>query len=162
MIDASKIDIIIKKFNDKIEFLEEDKVLLVKDILEWFEIAKFLKNNEQLNFDYLMCITSYDAGDSKNFGLAYNFNSTKLKHSVEVRLEFVDGTEVKSIESLWKAADWHEREAFDMMGITIVNHPDMKRILLPHDWEGYPLRKDYKTPDYYNGMPVPKDKSYWE
>tara|TARA_B100001094_G_C18059839_1_gene734482 strand:- start:239 stop:727 length:489 start_codon:yes stop_codon:yes gene_type:complete len=162
MIDASKIDIIIKKFNDKIEFLEEDKVLLVKDILEWFEIAKFLKNDEQLNFDYLMCITSYDTGDSKNFGLAYNFNSTKLKHSVEVRLEFVDGTEVKSIESLWKAADWHEREAFDMMGITIVNHPDMKRILLPHDWEGYPLRKDYKTPDYYNGMPVPKDKSYWE
>ena len=162
MIDASKIDIIIRKFNDKIEFLEEDKVLLVKDILEWFEIAKFLKNDEQLNFDYLMCITSYDTGDSKNFGLAYNFNSTKLKHSVEVRLEFVDGTEVKSIESLWKAADWHEREAFDMMGITIVNHPDMKRILLPHDWEGYPLRKDYKTPDYYNGMPVPKDKSYWE
>ena len=162
MIDASKIDIIIRRFNDKIEFLEEDKVLLVKDILEWFEIAKFLKNDEQLNFDYLMCITSYDTGDSKNFGLAYNFNSTKLKHSVEVRLEFADGTEVKSIESLWKAADWHEREAFDMMGITIVNHPDMKRILLPHDWEGYPLRKDYKTPDYYNGMPVPKDKSYWE
>jgi len=162
MIDASKIDIIIRRFNDKIEFLEEDKVLLVKDILEWFEIAKFLKNDEQLNFDYLMCITSYDTGDSKNFGLAYNFNSTKLKHSVEVRLEFADGTEVKSIESLWKAADWHEREAFDMMGIIIVNHPDMKRILLPHDWEGYPLRKDYKTPDYYNGMPVPKDKSYWE
>ena len=49
-----------------------------------------------------------------------------------------------------------------MMGVKIVDHPDMKRILLPEDWEGYPLRKDYKTPEYYNGMPVPKDKSYWE
>ena len=109
-----------------------------------------------------MCITSYDLGDSKTFGLAYNFHSTKLNHYIEVRIEFSDGTEIKSVESLWRAADWHEREAFDMMGVKIIDHPDMKRILLPEDWEGYPLRKDYKTPEYYNGMPVPKDKSYWE
>ena len=162
MIDSSRIDVIIEKFNDKIELLESGNVFLVKDIPSWFDIATFLKNSKELQFDYLMCITAYDLGDSKNFGLAYNFHSTKLNHSIELRIEFSDGTEVKSIESLWKAADWHEREAFDMMGVTIVDHPDMKRILLPHDWEGYPLRKDYKTPDYYNGMPVPKDKSYWE
>tara|TARA_B100000700_G_C14376542_1_gene548489 strand:- start:66 stop:551 length:486 start_codon:yes stop_codon:yes gene_type:complete len=160
--NVEKIKLITSKFNDKVEFNKEENVLLIKDIASWFDIAKFLKNEKKLFFDYLMCITSYDTGDSANFGLAYNFHSMKLNHTLEVRIEFSDGTEIKSIESLWKAADWHEREAFDMMGIVIVDHPDMKRILLPEDWEGYPLRKDYKTPDYYNGMPVPKDKSYWE
>ena len=162
MIESSKIDILVEKFNDKIEFLENESVFLVKDIPSWFEIAKFLKSTKELQFDYLMCITAYDSGDSKNFGLAYNFHSTKLNHSVEVRIEFSDGTEVKSIESLWKAADWHEREAFDMMGIKFSGHPDMKRILLPHDWEGHPLKKDYKVQDYYHGMYIPKDKTGWE
>ena len=161
MIESSKIDILVEKFNDKIEFLENESVFLVKDIPSWFEIAKFLKSTRELQFDYLMCITAYDSGDSKNFGLAYNFHSTKLNHSVEVRIEFSDGTEVKSIESLWKAADWHEREAFDMMGIKFSGHPDMKRILLPHDWEGHPLKKDYKVQDYYHGMYIPKDKTGW-
>ena len=160
--NSEKIKLIISKFSDKVDFSDEDEVLLVKDVSSWFQIADFLKNDKDLVLDYLMCITAYDTGDSNNFGLAYNLHSTKLKHSLEIRLEFVDGTEIHSIESLWKAADWHEREAFDMMGVKIINHPDMKRILLPEDWEGYPLRKNYETPEYYNGMPVPKDKSYWE
>jgi len=109
-----------------------------------------------------MCISSYDLVDNNRIGLAYNFHSTKLKQYIEIRIEFEHTTEIESIESIWKAADWHEREAYDMMGVKFSNHPDLKRILLPEDWEGYPLRKDYKTPDYYNGMPVPKDKSYWE
>ena len=66
------------------------------------------------------------------------------------------------MESIWKTADWHEREAYDMMGIKFSNHPDMKRILLPEDWEGYPLKKDYKVADYYHGMHIPKDKTDWE
>ena len=71
-------------------------------------------------------------------------------------------TEVPSVESLWKTADWHEREAYDMMGIKFSGHPDMKRILLPHDWEGHPLKKDYEVADYYHGMYIPKDKTSWE
>ena len=153
---------IVSKFTAAVEFESNTNFIMIKDISLWFKIAQFLKNDNDLLFDYLMCITSYDLGDSKTFGLAYNFHSTKLNHYIEVRIEFSDGTEIKSVESLWRAADWHEREAFDMMGVKIIDHPDMKRILLPEDWEGYPLRKDYKTPEYYNGMPVPKDKSYWE
>ena len=77
-------------------------------------------------------------------------------------MEVDSETEIPSIAEIWRTADWHEREAYDLFGIKFSNHPDLKRILLPEDWEGHPLRKDYKTPEYYNGMPVPKDKSYWE
>ena len=55
-----------------------------------------------------------------------------------------------------------EREAYDLMVISFKEHPDMRRIFLPSDWEGYPLQKKYKEPDYYHGVPVPKDKSYWD
>ena len=109
-----------------------------------------------------MCISSYDGGDKKTYGVAYNFKSTSLNHYLEVRVEITDEGSIPSVSDLWGAADWHEREAYDMMGIKFENHPNFKRILLADDWEGYPLRKDYDTPDYYRGMPVPKDKTYWE
>ena len=128
----------------------------------WSEISSLLKNESKLNFDYLMCISAYDKGDNKVYGAAYNFYSTVNSHYLEVWVEVEDGTSIPSVVELWKAADWHEREAYDMMGIKFDNHPNFKRILLPEDWPGYPLRKDFETPDYYKGMPVPKDKTYWE
>ena len=152
---------LLKKFNNSISKDETGNFFIV-NVEAWKEIAKFLKDDKEMLFDYLMSITSYDLGESVKFGIAYNLYSTSLKHYIEIRVEVEEGVEIPTVSNLWKAADWHEREAFDMMGIVIVDHPDMKRILLPEDWEGYPLRKDYKTPDYYNGMPVPKDKSYWE
>jgi len=128
----------------------------------WIEVAKLLKNDEKFKFDYLMCITSYDVGDNVLYGAAYNLYSTSKLHYLEVRIEIDDGQTIPSVSSLWRTADWHEREAFDMMGLKFDGHPDMKRILLSDDWEGHPLRKNYKEPDYYHGLPVPKDKSYWE
>jgi len=128
----------------------------------WSEISSVLKNESKLNFDYLMCISAYDKGDSKVYGAAYNFYSTVNNHYLEVRVEAEDGTSIPSVVELWKTADWHEREAYDMMGLKFEGHPDLKRILLSEDWEGYPLRKNYKEPDYYHGVPVPKDKSYWD
>ena len=156
------IEIISNHFKDDVRFSEENNVLFVDKIDSWIEIAKFINKDKNLLFDYLMCISSYDLADNNRIGLAYNFHSTKLKQYIEIRIEFEDTTEIESVESIWKAADWHEREAYDMMGVKFSNHPNLKRILLPEDWEGHPLRKDYKTPDYYNGMPIPKDKSYWE
>ena len=142
-------------------FLNEDSQSMMVDYSIWLDVAKELKENKDLDFDYLMCITSYDLGSDK-LGLAYNLYSNKEKHSLEVKIEFDHSVEVPSVASLWRTADWHEREAYDMMGALFSGHPDMRRILLSSDWEGHPLRKDYKEPDYYRGVPVPKDKTAWE
>ena len=145
----------------KSTIIEGKEVILVSPD-NWVEISTLLKNESKLDFDYLMCISSYDKGDNKTYGAAYNLFSTTINHYLEVRVETEDGTAIPSVTSLWQAADWHEREAFDMMGLQFEGHPNLKRILLSEDWDGYPLRKDYKEPDYYRGMPVPKDKTYWD
>jgi len=140
----------------------EGKGALLVPAENWTKISTFLKNESDLDFDYLMCISSYDNGDGKIYGVAYNLFSTSKNHYLEVRVEVEDGISVPSVVSLWQTANWHEREAYDMMGIQFEGHPNLKRILLSDDWEGHPLRKNFKEPDYYHGMPVPKDKSYWE
>ena len=159
-------------FDDIVKFIEskvagkssiiEGKEALFVSPNNWIEVAILLKNESDLDFDYLMCISSYDKGDNKTYGVAYNFFSTTKNHYLEVRVEVEDGISIPSVVSLWQTANWHEREAYDMMGIQFDGHPDLKRILLSDDWEGHPLRKNFKEPDYYHGMPVPKDKSYWE
>ena len=148
---------LLKKYKEKVELLENNSILV--DASDWKEISTFIFKSR---FDYLMCITSYDLEQDNKIGLAYNFYSTKSKEYLEIRIEFEATTKVFSIAEIWRAADWHEREAYDLMGVIFEGHPDMKRILLPDDWDGHPLRKDWKEPEYYNGMPVPKDKTYWE
>ncbi len=150
-------NILISKYKDKVELLDNGAVLI--DSNDWKDISQYIFDS---GFDYLMCITSYDLQNDEKLGLAYNFYSTENKRYLEVRLEFHNSINIFSVANIWRTADWHEREAYDMMGILFEGHPDMKRILLPEDWDGYPLRKDWKEPEYYNGMPVPKDKSYWE
>lgn len=154
--------ILSEKFADSIDHHEENNVIFVTSE-KWFEIAEELKNNKDLTFDYLMCVTGYDNGTGNTLGVAYNFYSTSKKHYLEIRIEVErDNPVIPSVEKLWKTADWLERETFDLYGIDFSGHWDLRRILLPADWEGYPLRKDFTEPNYYNGMPVPKDKSYWE
>ena len=141
--------------------IDDTEALLVSPE-NWNEVSTLLKKESDLDFDYLMCISSYDKGDNKIYGVAYNLFSTTKNHYLEVRIEVDDGISIPSVVSLWQTANWHEREAYDMMGIHFEGHPNLKRILLSDDWEGHPLRKNFKEPDYYHGMPVPKDKSYWE
>ena len=150
-------NILTKKYKDKLKVLENGSILV--NAKNWEAISKYINDS---GFDYLMCITSYDLEVGEKLGLAYNFYSTENKEYLEVRIEFHNSEKIFSIANIWRTADWHEREAYDMMGILFEGHPDMKRILLPEDWEGHPLRKDWKEPEFYNGMPVPKDKSYWE
>ena len=155
------VKILESKLPGKYSIIEEREAILVSPD-NWIETSKLLKNDLEFDFNYLMCLSSYDKGDAKTYGVAYNLFSTTNNHYLEVRVEIEDGISIPSVVSLWKTANWHEREAYDMIGIIFDGHPDLKRILLSDDWEGHPLRKNYKEPDYYHGMPVPKDKSYWE
>ena len=69
----------------------------------------------------------------------------------------VENPSVPTVSLVWRTADWHERELFDMFGVHFENHPDLKRILCPDDWEGFPLRKDYKAADSYRGMKIERN-----
>ena len=130
---------------------------------DWLEVAQLLKDDSALQFDSLMCISGYDKGPGEALGAAYNIHSMTQLHTLEVRIEVPrDGGSIPSVAQLWRAADWHERETYDLFGITFDGHPDLRRILLPEDWENHPLRKDYETQEYYHGISVPKDKRGWE
>ena len=148
------------KKNYEIELLEDGSIKVAS--VSFLELVNQLFSDKKLLFDYLMCITSYDLGDGETYGCVYNFYSNAHKHYMEIRVEVKSEDEIPSVSNIWRTADWHERECYDLMGIKFSGHPDLKRILLSEDWNGHPLRKDYKVDDYYRGMPVPKDKTYWE
>lgn len=112
---------------------------------------------DELSFETLACITGLDYPKIPAYCVAYHPASYthKLIVGLKAYLPRQDGVAVRSICDLYKAANWLERETWDMLGVRFEGHPDPRRILLPDDWVGHPLRKDYVTPDYYNGMPVP-------
>lgn len=119
------------------------------------DVAQFLRNDAELQFDFLMCLSGIDQGKNM-LGVVYHLYSMTKRHKIEIKVEVpADKPEVPSVTAVWRTADWHEREAYDLIGIVFSGHPDLRRILLPDDWEGHPLRKDYKTPEFYQGMKVP-------
>jgi len=119
------------------------------------DVAKFLRDEPGLRFDSLMCLSGVHYQKEEQLGVTYHLDSTSEKHKLTLKVLMPqDDARVPSIEQIWKTADWHEREAFDMFGIHFEGHPDHRRILCPDDWEGYPLRKDYKEQEFYRGMKV--------
>lgn len=135
------------------------------------EICKYLKTEPGLEFDFLNCITAVDyfladekklkkAGWEPHLEVVYHLSSTTKKHTLVVKVmlprwkDDVEGEipEVPSVVSVWKTADWHEREVFDLSGVRFVGHPYLRRILCPEDWVGFPLRKDYEMPLDYHGI----------
>lgn len=135
-------DYLINSFPEKIEIIKEDEknieLLIAKDILK--EIAEYSKNK---GYKFLADITSVDYKDY--FILVYQlFNYSKNKSiTIKVKLEDYKNPEVDSLTPLWETANWHEREVYDLMGITFLNHPNLKRILMWDGYVGHPLRKDF-------------------
>ena len=120
-------------------------------------VCQRLKTHPDAYFDYLSCLTAIDEGTKANaFSVIYHLYSIpyEQKLSLYVRLPRDEGNTVPTVSSVWKAALWHEREAYDLFGIHFEGHPDLRRILLPEDWEGHPLRKDYQTQARYHGIRV--------
>ena len=119
------------------------------------DVCLYLRDDGEMLFDVLMCLSGMDYRAGK-LGVVYHCDSTAKRHRIVLKTEVTDADpHVASVESVWKTANWHEREAFDMYGIVFDGHPDLRRILMPDDWQGFPLRKDYQVPEFYNGMKVP-------
>ena len=127
-----------------------------------FEIAKWLKSEPSLQFDSLQCHTGMDVGENM-LEARYNLHSMTHDHKIEIRIAVSrDKANIPSIEQIWRIGDWFERETYDMFGIFFDGHRDHRRMLLPEDWEGYPLRKDYEVQETYHGIAIPKVKEGWE
>ncbi len=135
------------------------------------EIASFLRDDPRLRFDILNCITGVDyletdskkaakAGFEPHLEVVYHLSSFVHRHRFVIKLmlprwkndQAGQLPEVPSVAHIWRTADWHERETYDLCGIFFTGHPDLRRILLSEDWEGYPLRKDYEFPLEYHGV----------
>jgi len=115
-----------------------------------------LHKNPASYFDMLSCITGVDNGpESGTMEVIYHLYSIPFNNSLALKVLLPrENPEVESVVSIWKSANWLEREIYDMFGIGFKNHPDLRRILMPADWKGYPLRKDYKHEEYYRGVKI--------
>ncbi|CAN5174465.1 hypothetical protein BH23BAC1_BH23BAC1_40930 [soil metagenome] len=124
-------------------------------------VCQELHQNENCYFDFLSCITGIDNGpETGTMEVIYNLYSIPFDLKLMLKVKFkrnIEGEElpiVPSVSNIWKTANWHEREIFDLVGIKFSGHPDLRRILLPADWEGHPLRRDYKNLETYHGIKV--------
>ena len=135
------------------------------------EVCEFLRDDPELKFNFLNCITvvDYFEPDPKkaakvdwkpHLAVVYHISSLVKKLSLVIKVLLPrrkddvpeELPEVPSVAHVWSTANWHERETFDLSGVNFTGHPDLRRILCPEDWVGYPLRKDYEMPLEYHGM----------
>ena len=120
------------------------------------ELFTFLRDDDRLYFDMLSSITGIDNGPEVNtMEVIYNLYSIPFDLHLMVKIKFDRETPlVPTVSDIWKTANWHEREIFDLLGIRFEGHPDLRRILLPSDWGGHPLRKDDILQERYHGIKV--------
>jgi NADH-quinone oxidoreductase subunit C len=127
-------------------------VMLKPDLIR--DICRFLHDEPPLRMDHLADLTAvdysaYPGDEGLRFEVVYNLFSTVFHHRIRLKVR-VPGDEprVDTVTSIWQTANWHERETYDLMGIIFNGHPDLRRILLPEDWVGHPLRKEYPLKGY--------------
>jgi len=148
MSDTAIIDKIKQKFGDKVvethSFREDQTVTLTKECV--FEVAQYLRDEPSLDMNFLMDLTAVDYLNKKpvRFEVVYHFYSLKHNHRVRIKVPVEESDPVvDTLDSLYKSANWYEREVWDLYGIKFNGHPNMKRILLYEGFKGHPLRKDY-------------------
>jgi NADH:ubiquinone oxidoreductase subunit C len=108
-------------------------------------IARQLRFTSGLDFDYLFCLTCVDW--KTHFTLVYHFSSTMHRHSLVIKIKLDHNLpEMATVSDIWRTAEFHEREVYDLFGIRFLGHPDLRRLFLTEDWVGWPLRKDYEDP----------------
>src|SRR6185436_96897 len=112
---------------------------------EWKPFAEKIRYDATLHFDYLFCVTAVDW--KTHFTMVYHLTSTSFRHSIIVKCKLDrEKPEIETVCDIWRTAEFHEREAYDLFGVIFLHHPDLRRLLLTDDFEGYPLRKDFEDP----------------
>lgn len=147
--------LISEKFGDRIiesqvEVMSPWSVVEPSAILE---ICQYLRSDDRLQMDHLELLGGVDFKDRMEVVYVMYSMQHRHRYTLKCRLER-EAPRIQTVESIWPVANWHERETFDMFGIVFEGHSDLRRILCPDDWEGHPLRKDYKFPTRYRDMPV--------
>ena len=108
------------------------------------DVSRHLRNDPAAHFDFCSDVTATDwPPRAARFDVIYSLYSTRHRHRVRIKVRIADGQPVPSVTPIWPAANWLEREVFDMFGIVFEGHPDLRRILMPDEWQGHPQRKDY-------------------
>jgi NADH-quinone oxidoreductase subunit C len=104
-----------------------------------------LRSDPDLIMDYLFCLTCVDW--KTHFTMVYHFSSTRYRHNIVVKAK-IDRTnpEIETVSDIWRTAEMLEREVYDLFGVKFLHHPDLRRLIMPDDWEGWPLRKDFEDP----------------
>jgi NADH-quinone oxidoreductase subunit C len=117
------------------------------------EVSRFLKKTVGIELDHCNVITGVDYPKRNVIEVVYHLFSYRHRHGIVLKVEADRAAPiVPSVEGVWKAANWMEREAYDLLGVTFLGHPDLRRLLLPDDWQGWPLRKDYAEQGGYHGI----------
>jgi NADH-quinone oxidoreductase subunit C len=140
----------------KLEVLSGKQSHILIDADDIVHVCKFLKGSSLYFFDFLNAITGVDLG-LENDSLEINYTLSSLTKEISVHLKVrvpKAKPEIESVSTVWASADWHEREVFDFFGINFLGHKDLRRILLPADWEGFPLRKDYEESTAYHSIKI--------
>ena len=129
--------------SDPVEFIDQLSIRVERAKI--VEVCDFLKRDEKTPFDYLSDLTCVHFPDQKEtpFEVVYNLYSIPENERVRLKVATSEAAAVESVTGVWPAANWMEREVFDLFGIRFSNHPDLRRLLLPPDWQGHPLRKDF-------------------
>jgi NADH-quinone oxidoreductase subunit C len=138
------------------EFRGELTVVVPKDRI--VEICRFLKDDPELRFDFLADLCGIDMyTPMRRFGVIYNLVSLKTKHRIRLKtFTEEEDPKVPTVSGVWRTAEWHERETYDMFGIVFEGHPDPRRIYMPDDFEHHPLRKDFPLMGIPGSLPLPK------
>lgn len=147
-----------ERFPDAVLAVEEHRGDLVVTIQadRLLDVARFLRDDPEMRFDHCVDVTSYDRldlGETPRFVAVYQLHSIPYNRRLRLQVPLPGGNNpvVPSVVDIWPTANWLEREVYDLMGIRFQGHPDLRRILMPYDWEGHPLRKDYPR----GGEPIP-------
>lgn len=149
-----------EKFADKILSVEAEAKdpFVVVEPSAIVELCAYLRGAEDLHFDVLTNQSGVDYRADGHIEVVYHLYSYKHRHYAILKVRVPrDAAVVPSVDSVWKAANWLEREIYDLLGVTFTDHPDLRRILMPEDWVGHPLRKDFVEPNEYHGISTTRE-----